>query len=55
MLLSSIKGVNRLKSKGMSNIFTRKTMYGFSFNFERNYDIFKVKESMHFVDQNYKI
>ena len=31
MLLSSIKGVYRLKSKGMLNIFRRKAIYGLSF------------------------
>ena len=34
-----------------------KTMCGFSisFNFERNYDVFKLKEFMNFVEQKYKL
>ena len=111
MFFSSIKGINRLISKGMSNIYLKVTIsknwrsqnfdflslksfllifLSFSvlgssnsrrhwllklsvatqklevldqdcvwlldnFNFEKNYDVLKVKESMQFVEQKYKL
>ena len=29
--------------------------FSISFNFERNYDVFKLKEFMNFVEQKYKL
>ena len=54
------KEINRLLSKGMSNIYLKVTIETFSklrfsaFKFWKELWRFKVKESMHFVEQKYK-
>ena len=60
MFFSSIKGINRLISKGMSNIYLKvtiqKKMYGFSIILIlKGIMTFKVQESMHFGEQKYKL
>ena len=69
MLFNSVKEINRLRkevnmllSKRMSSIYLKITIEtfsklpfcGFNFNFERNYDVFKVKEAIHCVEQKYE-
>ena len=53
MFFSSIKGINILISKGMSNMSWAKTVWiFFYFNFERNYDIFKSKSPCILLNKN---